>query len=208
MDVRISDEAQEQFDTLPLVIQRRVRAIIARLGEWPAVSGSKPLRGAWAGHHRKRTGDYRLIFRVEEDTVLIEKIAHRGGRLRGSDMTHVQLIRLRGERFVIIPEREYSRLRNRQNAEIDPEMPPLPPADKNGYRPAVEFADSAIARSTIRQRRALGLTQAELAQLAGVRQKTLSRLESGKHSPTVRTVEKIDKALKQAARRKLRRADR
>jgi transcriptional regulator with XRE-family HTH domain len=46
---------------------------------------------------------------------------------------------------------------------------------------------------------ALGLTQQALAKLAGVRQETLSRLESGKHSPTVRTVEKIDRALKRFA---------
>jgi transcriptional regulator with XRE-family HTH domain len=39
-----------------------------------------------------------------------------------------------------------------------------------------------------------------LAELAGLRQETLSRLESGKHSPTVRTVEKIDQALKRYAK--------
>jgi transcriptional regulator with XRE-family HTH domain len=43
------------------------------------------------------------------------------------------------------------------------------------------------------------LSQERLAELAGLRQETLSRLESGKHSPTVRTVEKIDVALKQYA---------
>jgi hypothetical protein len=36
----------------------------------------------------------------------------------------------------------------------------------------------------------------------GLRQETLSRLESGKHSPTVRTVEKIDQALKRYAKSK------
>jgi transcriptional regulator with XRE-family HTH domain len=41
-----------------------------------------------------------------------------------------------------------------------------------------------------------------LAELAGLRQETLSRIESGKHSPTVRTVEKIDRALQQVARAK------
>ena len=56
-----------------------------------------------------------------------------------------------------------------------------------------------------RERTALGLTQQQLAKLAGVREETLSRLESGKHSPTVRTVEKIEKALQKAAK-KLQRA--
>jgi predicted transcriptional regulator len=53
----------------------------------------------------------------------------------------------------------------------------------------------SIARDIIKERRALGLSQERLAQLAGLRQETLSRLESGKHSPTVRTVEKIERAL-------------
>ncbi len=46
------------------------------------------------------------------------------------------------------------------------------------------------------------LSQQRLAELAGLRQETLSRLESGKHSPTVRTVEKIDRALKRYAKSK------
>jgi predicted transcriptional regulator len=65
----------------------------------------------------------------------------------------------------------------------------------------LDYIRASIARDIIRQRKALGLTQAELAALAGVREETLCRLESGKHSPTVRTVEKIDRALKQAAKK-------
>lgn len=55
---------------------------------------------------------------------------------------------------------------------------------------------ASIAREIIRDRRALGLTQAQLAKLAGIRQETLSRLESGKHKPNVRTVERIEAVLK------------
>ena len=44
------------------------------------------------------------------------------------------------------------------------------------------------------------MSQVQLAELAGLRQETLSRIESGKHSPTVRTVEKIDRALKRYAK--------
>ncbi len=82
----------------------------------------------------------------------------------------------------------------------EPELPPLPAADAKGNRPALEFARVSIARDIIRERTALGLTQQELAKLAGVRQETISRLESGKHSPTIRTVDKIDRALRQAAK--------
>lgn len=80
----------------------------------------------------------------------------------------------------------------------DTELPELPEPDANGNFPAVEFARVSIARKIIEQRRALGISQQELARLAGVRQETISRLESGKHSPTIRTVDKIDRALRRA----------
>jgi len=54
----------------------------------------------------------------------------------------------------------------------------------------------------INQRTALDLSQKQLADLAGVRQETVSRLESGKHSPTARTLEKIERALDKAAQRR------
>ena len=84
-------------------------------------------------------------------------------------------------------------------------MPSLPKPDKNGRFPALEYLRASIACDILRERTALGLTQQQLAKLAGVRAETLSRLESGKHSPTVRTVEKIEKALQKAAK-KLQRA--
>jgi ribosome-binding protein aMBF1 (putative translation factor) len=72
----------------------------------------------------------------------------------------------------------------------------------DGNRPAIEFLRASIARDIIRERRALGLTQEQLSKLAGIRQETLSRIESARHSPNVRTVARIDRALKRAARRR------
>ena len=84
-------------------------------------------------------------------------------------------------------------------------MPQLFPTNKLlTYVPALEFVRATIARDIIRGRKALGFTQEQLAKLAGVRQETLSRLETGRHSPNVRTVEKIDNALKRAAARQRR----
>ena len=80
-------------------------------------------------------------------------------------------------------------------------LPTFPPADEEGRRPALAFARVSIARSIIQERRAAGLTQEELARLAGVRQETICRLESGKHSPTVRTVAKIDRVLQAAVKK-------
>lgn len=81
------------------------------------------------------------------------------------------------------------------------ELPEYPAADAEGNRPAAEYARVSIARKIIRDRAAAGLTQQELARRAGVRQETISRLESGKHSPTVRTVDKIDRVLQAVLRK-------
>ena len=81
---------------------------------------------------------------------------------------------------------------------ISSKLPPLPEADADGNYPAVEYVRASIARDIIRERKALGLTQEQLAKLSGARQETICRLETGLHSPTVRTVEKIERALKGA----------
>lgn len=106
-----------------------------------------------------------------------------------------QLIQFEGKRCVVIEEAALRRL-ERRAGKTELSLPPLPPADAKGNRPALDYIWASIARDIIKERRSLGLTQEKLAALAGVRQETLSRLESGKHSPTVRTVEKIDRALK------------
>jgi mRNA-degrading endonuclease RelE of RelBE toxin-antitoxin system len=64
MKVRVTDEAYDQIEKLPLTIQGRVRRVVYRLQEWPDVSGVKWLTGPWKGLARIRTGDYRVIFRL------------------------------------------------------------------------------------------------------------------------------------------------
>jgi len=107
---------------------------------------------------------------------------------------------------VLVEESELRRLEHsaaKASGDIDePALPPFPPADQKGRRPALAFARVSIARSIVEERRAAGLTQQELARLAGVRQETICRLESGKHSPTVRTVAKIDRVLQAALKKK------
>ena len=115
--------------------------------------------------------------------------------------TQVQTLNLAGKSFVVLEQDEYERLRALEHGAEGNELPPWPPADSRGNRPALDFVRVSIARDIITERRALGLTQEELARMAGVRQETLCRLETGKHSPNVRTVDKIDHALKQAARK-------
>ena len=107
---------------------------------------------------------------------------------------NVQSVTLAGQRFVLMPETEYRRLQRAAEASV----PELPLPDAQGNYPAVATVRAMLARDIIRQRRALGLTQAELARRAGIRVETLNRLERGKHSPSLPTVDKIDRALKAA----------
>jgi len=74
----------------------------------------------------------------------------------------------------------------------------LPRPNAAGNVPAVAFARATLARKLIRDRRRVGLTQAELARRANIRPETLNRLEQGKHSPSIATVDKLDRALTKA----------
>lgn len=82
------------------------------------------------------------------------------------------------------------------------ELPPYPKPDANGNYPALEYLRVSIARDIIRDREALGLTQRELAKRAGVRVETLCRIETGKHTASTATIDKLDRALKQAERKR------
>jgi mRNA-degrading endonuclease RelE of RelBE toxin-antitoxin system len=77
MAVLLKADAQEQLDSLPVVPHRRVMNLLARLEDWPDVSGAKPLRGALAGRFRLRTGDYRVQFVPRGADVIVEKIGNR-----------------------------------------------------------------------------------------------------------------------------------
>ena len=76
--------------------------------------------------------------------------------------------------------------------------PGLPKADAQGNYPAAEYVRARIAQEVRRRREAAGYTQAQLAARAGVRLETINRLEKGRHSSTVTTMEKIERALTQA----------
>ncbi len=55
-----------------------------------------------------------------------------------------------------------------------------------------------MARDIVRDREQVGWSQAELARRAGIRVETLNRIETGKRSPSVTSIEKIDAALQGA----------
>jgi DNA-binding XRE family transcriptional regulator len=123
-------------------------------------------------------------------------------------MIGLQRIEVAGRRFVLLEESEYERLcREAREAPADwdeAQLPAFPKPDRRGRLPALEYARVSLARDLIRARKGVNLSQQQLADLAGLRQETISRLESGKHTAHPRTVDKIMRAI-EAARRKRRR---
>ena len=75
----------------------------------------------------------------------------------------------------------------------------MPAPDRRGLYPAREAMAVIQARDIIRARRKLGLSQAKLSRLAGIRVETLNRIETAKNKPNVATIEKIDRALRRVA---------
>ena len=107
--------------------------------------------------------------------------------------THPTIV-IEGKAYVLLPREEFERLSTLARAA---ELHPLPEPDANGNFPAVEYATASLARKIIRDRAAAGLTQRKLAELAGISFENLCRIETGKHVPSVPTIEKIDRAIKE-----------
>lgn len=106
-----------------------------------------------------------------------------------------------GKAYVLLPQDEYDKLTALAKAA---ELPALPAANAEGNFPAVEYAQASLARKVIRGRENAGLTQRQLARLAGITVEHLGRIESGTHTPDVATVDKIDRALRQTAKKRKR----
>ncbi len=116
-------------------------------------------------------------------------------------MIALQRIEVAGQRVVLLPGKEKSRPCPKAGESVplnDDGLPPLPKPDKQGRFPALEYARVSLARDIIRDRRAAGLTQQELARLAGTRQETISRIESGNYTASHKLIERIDEALQKA----------
>ncbi|MHB1157366.1 MAG: type II toxin-antitoxin system RelE family toxin [Phycisphaerales bacterium] len=72
-----TEQALREIRALPKAIRGRIEDILVALEKWPNVSGAKPLRGRLKGHFRKRTGDFRVIFKIETEDVIVVKAGNR-----------------------------------------------------------------------------------------------------------------------------------
>jgi DNA-binding XRE family transcriptional regulator len=110
-------------------------------------------------------------------------------------------IQLGKQRFVVVPEAEFDRLRQRAAVPGDIAWPELPAKLASGNYPAMKALRVGLARKLIKRRWAVGLTQAEVARRAGIRAETLNRIEKAKVTADTATVTKIVRALEDAERR-------
>ncbi len=64
---------------LPRPILEQVDARIQALATNPRPLGCKALQGGWRGYTRIRSGDYRIIYRIEDDRliVMVVKVGNR-----------------------------------------------------------------------------------------------------------------------------------
>jgi transcriptional regulator with XRE-family HTH domain len=106
-------------------------------------------------------------------------------------------VKRNGKRYVMIDEADFPKPAKKMDAD---DLPPLPAADADGNMPAIEYMRASIARQLVTERRAAGLTQAELARRAGIRPETLNRLEKAKHSADEATMKRIERALRTVAK--------
>ena len=105
-----------------------------------------------------------------------------------------QVFTLLGKRLVVIEEDEYEQLRAAAGIR-EAALPELPIPGADGNVPALEYSRVSLARKIILARKGKGLTQGQLAKLAGVRIETVNRIENGKHTPDVATIDKLQRAL-------------
>lgn len=77
--VAFTPAATRQFRKLPRTVQAILRPAINALADDPRPSGVKKLTNADQGTYRVREGDYRIVYDIEDDIllVLVVRVGHR-----------------------------------------------------------------------------------------------------------------------------------
>ena len=72
--IEVAPSAARQLRKLDPVARRRVQAALELLAQHPRPSGAKKLAGG-DGEWRVRTGDYRIIYEIRDDVLLVLVLA-------------------------------------------------------------------------------------------------------------------------------------
>lgn len=80
-------DVKEDINRIPVNMRDKIRlAIENRLTSNPLQYG-KPLRKTLKGLYRIRSGDYRIVYKVDNDVVIILLIGHRKDVYNGNNIT-------------------------------------------------------------------------------------------------------------------------
>jgi DNA-binding XRE family transcriptional regulator len=101
-------------------------------------------------------------------------------------------VELDGVRYVILRENVFAQLCKKAKIPLDDSSPSATGAA------AFDLDQPSLAQKLVRQRRASGLSQAELARQAGIRPETLNRIERGRTTPDFATIRKLVVAMNAA----------
>ncbi|MBE9036774.1 type II toxin-antitoxin system mRNA interferase toxin, RelE/StbE family [aff. Roholtiella sp. LEGE 12411] len=79
-EVEFSRGAKKQFRKLPIDVQQRIQTKINELAIEPRPNGVKKLQ-AGDNSYRIRVGDYRVVYEVDDDVLIVTviKVGHRSG---------------------------------------------------------------------------------------------------------------------------------
>ena len=75
--ISVARDAEKELRKLPPKHQRQVSSCIARLGQDPQPHDSVEMKGKAHGHHRVDVGEYRIIYRIEPEEVLVLTVGSR-----------------------------------------------------------------------------------------------------------------------------------
>ncbi len=76
MTVRFTNRARKDIRRLTPENKERARRAVAALAGDPL--RGVPLKGAWEGYRRFRFGDYRIIYRLCDDVLVVHYVRSRG----------------------------------------------------------------------------------------------------------------------------------
>ena len=106
-----------------------------------------------------------------------------------------QSVELGGARYVILRESDFAQLCAKAGTPFERGSP-------SGESPAFDLDQPSLAEKLVERRRAVGLSQADLARRAGVRPETLNRIERGRTTPDFATIRKLVVAIGEADQRR------
>ena len=79
--LRFTARAGRDIEALPAIAKEQIRGALTVLVDDP--HGGISLKGPWEGYRRFRSGDYRIIYKISGDEVVIYYIRHRREAYRG-----------------------------------------------------------------------------------------------------------------------------